>query len=117
MILNSACASAVRRAFAVVLTAARAAVTVVPMLSPRTIGTAVQISRSPASASAMVMPIVADELCTRTVQSVPTVTAPRTLQNGRKPAAEGAQLKVRKISMNSGILATILSSLDIVIIP
>ena len=81
--LKSACASAVRFAFAFVPIAASAAVTVVPMLSPRTIGTAVQMLISPASARAIVMPIVADELCTTIVQSAPTAMAPSTLPSGR----------------------------------
>ena len=57
--LKRACASAARRALAFVPIEAKIAVTVVPMLSPKTIGTAVQTDITPLSARAMVMPIVA----------------------------------------------------------
>ena len=108
--LKSAWANAVRRAFAFVPIAASPAVTVVPMLSPRTIGIAVQMLMAPASASAMVMPIVADELWTSIVHRVPTAIAPSTHPNGRCPVADGVQSNVEKNRMNAGISVSDFSS-------
>ena len=72
---------------------------------------------TPAFARAMVRPMVADELCTATVQSVPTAIAPRTAPKGRYPFADGAQSKREKKEMNSGSLANALSSWLIMFMP
>ena len=63
------------------------------------------------------MPIVAEELCTATVQRVPTAIAPRTAPKGRYPPADGAQSKCEKKEMNSGSFASALSSWLIMFIP
>ena len=116
MRLKSAWARAVRRAFAFAPIAASAAVMVVPMLSPSTIGIAVHTEITPDSASAMVMPIVADELCTIIVQSVPTAIAPSTASIGRCPPV-GAQSNVEKNAMKRGIFARTFSSSAIRFMP
>ena len=65
----------------------------------------------------MVMPIVAEELCTIIVHIVPTAIAPSKLPMGRRPEAVGVQSKSEKKPMNSSFPARIFSSCDIIFIP
>ena len=78
---------------------------------------AVQMFMSPASAKAIVMPIVALELCTTMVHIVPTAIAPSTERIGRKPPVLGVQSNFEKNAMNPGSFATALSSVPIIVIP
>lgn len=87
MRLNSTCAAAARRAFAVAPAAAMAAVTVVPMLVPMTTAAAPCAVSRPDCAALSASVSAALELCISTVMNTPTSncisTAPTPLPAGR----------------------------------
>ena len=69
--LNTRCAIAVRRACVFALSAARFAVTVVPMFSPITRAMPWKMEIAPVAQRTIVMAISAAELCTSAVRIVP----------------------------------------------